>query len=143
MCERYPEVQSCLEAEDGQEVPRCMYDSLCKFTEGIEKAHTFAKETKLKCDEQIALCGTPVKEGLLETWIFYSKLWPSILSVEGEIGTILERANQMAQIAKGKFDSSASHVSLLRKRKKSNEKYKKRKKSKAGTEAEAEAGAET
>ena len=31
MCERYPEVRSCLEAEDGQEVPRCMYNSLCKW----------------------------------------------------------------------------------------------------------------
>lgn len=63
MCERYPQVQSCLEAEDGQEVPRNMYDSLCKFTEGIEKAHNLAKEARQQCDEQIALCGTPVKEG--------------------------------------------------------------------------------
>ena len=63
MCERYPQVQSCLEAEDGQEVPRNMYDSLCKCTEGIEKAHNLAKEARQQCDEQIALCGTPVKEG--------------------------------------------------------------------------------
>ena len=63
MCERYPQVQSCLEAEDGQEVPRNMYDSLCKFTEGIEKVHNLAKEARQQCDEQITFCGTPVKEG--------------------------------------------------------------------------------
>ena len=40
-----------------------MYDSLCKFTEDIEKVHTLAKEALLKCDEQIKLCGTTVKEG--------------------------------------------------------------------------------
>ncbi|KAL9975786.1 hypothetical protein ACROYT_G012982 [Oculina patagonica] len=71
----------------------------------------------------------------VENGMFLSEI--GILSVEGEVGTILERGNQMFQIAKGKFGSSASHVSLLRKRKKSNEKYKNRKKSKAGTEAEA------
>lgn len=65
MCERYPEVQSCLEinAEDEQKVPRCMYDSLCKFTEGLEKAHTLANESLLKCDGEIASCAIPVKEG--------------------------------------------------------------------------------
>ena len=48
----------------------------------------------------------------------------------------------MVQIARGKFNSSASHASLLRKHKKSNEKYIKKKKSKARGNSETGAEAE-
>ncbi len=71
--ERYPEIQSYLDHAEGKDIPRQLFDFLCKYNYDLEKAKTFAKESLAKCEEQIASCTKePNKNGKNESiFVFY------------------------------------------------------------------------
>ena len=69
--ERYPEVQSFL--DHGKEIPRQLFDLLCKYNYDLEKAKMLDKESLTKCEEQIASCmKEPNKKGKDENILYFA-----------------------------------------------------------------------
>ena len=71
--ERYPEVQSFLDHDEAKEIPRQLFDLLCKYNYDLEKAKTLAKESLTKCEEQIGSCmKEPNKKGKDENILYFA-----------------------------------------------------------------------
>ena len=63
--EHYPEVAQILAnyAEGEIKISRLLYDSLCKYDEGLEQAQTLARESVQKCEAKITFCIQQKSEG--------------------------------------------------------------------------------